>query len=1138
MTDSTDFLRRQLYTLRQTARYLLEKAANVGGEVQLDPKDRHSLDEVRRDIAACKASLRAAGVLVDDLPEDTAPPVVAPAVQGRQVPQNTYAPHVVATNMDSAGNGGVQGAVYGSVTFNQATPPVSHPPATPGPQLRPPTKDFVGRDGVLAEIVTALQPEAGSSGAVISGVRGMGGIGKTELALAVAARLRDIYTDGQILLDLLGSSETPLDAVQALQRVIRVFRPEDKLPDDLPALEALYHTTLSGRRVLILADDAHTAAQVRPLTPPHGCALLITTRLRFALDGMAPFDLEALPEPAAITLLRRICQRLTEEQARRIAALCGRLPLALRISGGILLNDPALAVERYLRDLENERTRLAQLKDPDDPARDVEAVLRVSYAKLDGQTQTIFRRLGVIGADADLALLSDVLVVPEKELDELLRKLLRRYLVEYDQKTGRWGMHALVRVYALGRLTAAGADKERAARMRYAKRVLAIIAQANLRYKAGRNGVLEGLSRFDQERAHLEAVRTWLWAQVPSAEIDVLVMVEANAAVHLGGLRDSLRAVRVPQLERAVGAARRRRDRATEGIFLGNLGNAYSRLGEVRRAIKLYEQALAIAHELGDRHGEGSALGNLGLAYSHLGEVRRAIELHEQALAIARELGDRHGEGTALGNLGGAYAPLGEVQRAIEYLEQHLTIARELGDRRSEGNALGNLGVAYKELGEMQRAIDLYKLQLAITRELGDRAGEGSALGNLGSAYYSLGEVRRAIELYDQHLAIARELGDRHGEGTALSNLGCVYFALGDVLQAIKLHEQHLTIARERGDQIGEGSALSNLGDAYTSLGEVRRVIDFYEQALAITRKLGDRRTEGTMLGNLGNAYYNLGEARRAIELFEQCLAIARELGDQSSEGSMLGSLGVAYSNQGEVRRAILLHEQHLAITREVGDRQGKGVAMGNLGFAYYSLGELRQAIELYEQHLVITREVGDQHSEGIAMGNLGVVYADLGDPAQALRRYDEALQLLRTAGDRQNQSYVLNQIGRAHLYQGNPDEALTQSRAALTLARDTGNRRVEGMTLRTIAAAHAALGQPAEAEANFAASLAVLEAIEHVPELARTRWDYGLFLVRQGERERGIDLMAQCVAYEQRIGHAKAAEHAAEVERLRQEET
>jgi tetratricopeptide (TPR) repeat protein len=281
-------------------------------------------------------------------------------------------------------------------------------------------------------------------------------------------------------------------------------------------------------------------------------------------------------------------------------------------------------------------------------------------------------------------------------------------------------------------------------------------------------------------------------------------------------------------------------DRRFVGQLLGNLGNAYYRLGEVRKAIGYYEQALTILREIGDRQGEGAVLGNLGNAYADLGEVRKAIGYYEQRLTIAREIGDRQGEGAALGNLGLAYADLGEVRKAIGYYEQALAIDREIGDRQGEGNVLGNLGSAYYRLGEVRKAIGYYEQHLAIAREIGDRQGEGNVLGNLGSAYYRLGEVRKAIGYYEQHLAIAREIGDRQGEGNALGNLGNAYYRLGEVLKAIGYYEQHLAIAREIGDRQGEGAALGNLGNAYAALGEVEKAMTVLQQAQAIGAQIGD----------------------------------------------------------------------------------------------------------------------------------------------------------------------------------------------------------------------------------------------------------------------------------------------------------
>src|SRR6185436_5656408 len=138
-------------------------------------------------------------------------------------------------------------------------------------------------------------------------------------------------------------------------------------------------TVLHDQKVLILADDARDAAQVRPLIPPLGCALLITSRVRLTLPGMTRVHLDQLDEQEAVALLRRICDRVQEAEAQAIAQACGYLPLALRISASILRNNPALPVVIYLRRLADERQRLSQLRDPDDAGLDVEAALAVSY---------------------------------------------------------------------------------------------------------------------------------------------------------------------------------------------------------------------------------------------------------------------------------------------------------------------------------------------------------------------------------------------------------------------------------------------------------------------------------------------------------------------------------------------------------------------------------------------------------------------------------------------------------------------------------------------------------------------------------------------------------------------------------------
>ncbi len=260
-------------------------------------------------------------------------------------------------------------------------------------------------------------------------------------------------------------------------------------------------------------------------------------------------------------------------------------------------------------------------------------------------------------------------------------------------------------------------------------------------------------------------------------------------------------------------------DKQTHSSVIGNLGIAYSNLGQVEKAIQYYEKALAIAQEIGDRRGEGNRLGNLGNAYRNLGQVEKAIQYYEKALAIDKEIGDRRGEGNRLGNLGNAYSDLGQVEKAIQYYEKALAIAQEIRDRRNEGNWLGNLGLAYSALGQVEKAIQYYEKALAIDKEIGDRGREGIALGNLGLAYHNLGRVEKAIQYYEKALAIAQEIGDRRGEGYWLNNLGFVFQNENKYRAALAC----LLLARDIRTQIKDPDLKrteSNLNDLKEKLGE------------------------------------------------------------------------------------------------------------------------------------------------------------------------------------------------------------------------------------------------------------------------------------------------------------------------------
>lgn len=622
-------------------------------------------------------------------------------------------------------------------------------------QLRAPVGDFVGREKEINELLTTLR---GGASAAITGISGMGGIGKTELAFYVANELRDTYPDAQLVLDMRGTDATPRDPSDALAACIRAFAGvEQRLPDDLQELTRIYRSILEGKHALILLDNAFDGAQVRPFLPPGGSALFVTSRNVVTLPRMTRVMLEQLSSVEARDLLRGIASRVPDDIADRICFLCGYLPLAIRATGSLLDVTFDLDPEDYATQLADERQRL-KLIGKEGVDLDVEASFGLSYARLTEDAARVFRLLAAFPATFDAYAEETVCEDPgHKHLSELLL----RNLVRYNEETKRYSLHDLARLFADSRMSE---GESHATHMRHAEHYRMVLGVCRELYLKGGDAIKIGLTLFDAERRNIEAGQKWACQHSSGDELAArLCNTYPDAGVYVLGLRQHPREF-ISWLETALKAARQLKDRAAEGAHSGNLGYAYDDLGDYRRAIEFYEQHLAIAREMGDRRGEGNALGNLGVAYHNLGEPRRAVEFYEQKLVITREIGDRYGEGQALGNLGNAYAALGEVQQAIEFLEQDLIIAREIGDRRGEGSVMGSLGNAYAALGEQRRAIEFYEQHLAIAREIGDRHGNGGALLNIGLALGKLGEHAEAVAHVEAALEIFAQIESPYAE--------------------------------------------------------------------------------------------------------------------------------------------------------------------------------------------------------------------------------------------------------------------------------------------------------------------------------------------------------------------------------------
>lgn len=662
-------------------------------------------------------------------------------------------------------------------------------PAAPH-QIDGPPPYFTGRENELSE----LRDGMARSSVAVSGISGMGGMGKTALALQLAAELKTRYCDADLYLDLRGVESPPLSVTAALQILIRPFvSPTEQLSNNVAELRGRYLSALREQRAVVLLDNAKDAAQVAPLLPPASCAVIVTSRQFFTRPGLKPIRLGKLPPDKACALLLEIESRIGN-CAAEMARLLDYLPLGLRLAASAVAHSINLTPQAYLARLADAHTRLGLTDDtPLEGPRSIEATIQLSYDLLDATQQARWLRLAVFAAPFDDAAAAALWEMDAEGANTALTGLLDFSMVEFDAATARYRLHDLARDFAWARLNENGTESY-AAQLRHAVHYLWTIAEAQRLFLEGDEAFLQGLKLFDSERVNIEAGQSW--AQLHAAnntDAARLCMEYPNVGAQVLLLRLTARE-RIGWLDAARAATQQLQNSEMEEATLGNLGKAHQDLDDLQHAIELFKQQLDTARKIGNRRGECDALANRGAAYKNWYKPRCAIILCKEALKIAREIPCRRGEGFALGVLGSCYKNLGESHRAIEFYEQQLIILSEIGDRKSEGYTLGNIGTAYRALGKSHLAIEFFTQQRDIARKIGDRWSEGYVLGNIGLAYADLGQTRRALEFYKKSIAIERKIGKLHGEGYSLLHASVALDELGDRTQAVVYAEAALKI--------------------------------------------------------------------------------------------------------------------------------------------------------------------------------------------------------------------------------------------------------------------------------------------------------------------------------------------------------
>lgn len=631
-------------------------------------------------------------------------------------------------------------------------------------QLPHTVRNFTGRHAELTALRGLLG--RGAAGPAIVAINGPAGVGKTALAVHFAREIAAGYPDGQLYLNLRGFDpvQSALSVQESLGQLLRGLGLDPKRISGSPDEQAAtFRAVLARKRVIVLLDNAVSARQVLPLLPDApGCLVVVTSRNRLE-ELVTPYPvhrvpLDVLTSEDSVTLLAHVCgdERVAEEQAaaRRLAKLCGYLPLALRVAAERVTGHSHLRLSDLVEDLTAERDRLDVLDSGDDEASTVRAVFSWSYHALKPEPRRVFRMLGLHpSTEFDEGVAAATLSISATVARRLLASLAADHLLE-STGAGRFRFHDLIRVYA------------------------------------GECAVEE-----ETAEARLDGVRRMLAWYLHSAAAAGAVLGPQRRALRLGAPPDNC----VP---RAFGA---HQDAVawceTERTNLLGAARFAAEMGEHETAwhlsyvlwgffhlrshwpdwVSIAEVGLRSARVLDDPAAQAQALNDLATAQNYVGRSSEAKDNLEEALRLHRTLDLPVDEARTLNNLGVVCTRQGGPDEAIGHLKSAMRVLRAHGDDLALSNALCNLGVAEAILGEHDVAIAHLLAGLEICRAHGHLWGLSYTLNCLGDAYRRVGMFSEAEVTYRESVVLCRRTGDRFGEATALESLGHVSADRGDI---------------------------------------------------------------------------------------------------------------------------------------------------------------------------------------------------------------------------------------------------------------------------------------------------------------------------------------------------------------------
>jgi tetratricopeptide (TPR) repeat protein len=321
----------------------------------------------------------------------------------------------------------------------------------------------------------------------------------------------------------------------------------------------------------------------------------------------------------------------------------------------------------------------------------------------------------------------------------------------------------------------------------------------------------------------------------------------------------------------------------------------------VRQSLPDFEAALGYL----SLFGKSSLAYHLAKPYQRLGQNRHALALYEQALEMYQELGDVHNLATTQQGMGDMLTQLGKPQEALFHLEQALHAYQELGEVRAIAMTQASKADALAQLGKSQEALSLYEHSLRTDLELGEVRNVATTQQEMAHVLQQLGRLQEALTLYEQVLHTNQELGDMRSVATTQLGMAHVLMQLGKPQEALTLYEQVLYTTKELGDVQGLAASRKAMADVLIQLGKPQEAMTLYERSLRTDQELGNRRSVALTQSAMADVLVQLGKPQEAMALYEQSLRTTQELGDVRSIAATQANYCQLLFQQDERHRAL-----------------------------------------------------------------------------------------------------------------------------------------------------------------------------------------------------------------------------------------